>query len=170
MVKWLNAAREARGMTIPEFADKLGMIEEEYAEFEAGDGQEIIDNANLLYKIADALDASPADCFTMMFNEKAERAKAESAEKPTNWLSETAAALQVISYNITGNTDALFFLVEDVRDELDFTKKMLPQRHNERISDEVESLLFLLGALKGEIAKLDDKIDEIEKKGMDEES
>ncbi len=173
MVKWLNAVRNERDLCIPEIADKLGMTEADYANLENGDGQEIIDNKELLFKLAAALDSTPAAILSLMFNEKAERRKAESAdqaEKPENWLSETADALARISYSITGNIEAAGFMLEDMSAEIERANMVLPHYYADRIRDKVETILFLIGALKGETAKLDDKIGEIEKKGLDEES
>ena len=107
-----------------------------------------------------------------MAKEKTDCKKAETenqVEKPKSWLRETASALTTISYNITGNADAIEFMLEDLRDEFDLAKTAIPQLFCQRYRDEIETIIFLLGALKGETAKLEDKVGEIEKKSWAEE-
>ena len=106
-----------------------------------------------------------------MVKEKTDCRKAETenqVEKPKSWLRETVDALTSISYNLTGNADAIEFMLEDLRDEFNLAKTAIPQLFYQRYFDEIETIIFLIGALKGETIKLEDKIGEIEKKSWAE--
>ena len=155
MVKWLNAARHERELSIPEIADKLGMTEAEYANLEAGDGQEIIDNPELLYKLGDAFNIAPVTIFNAIFQEKAERRR---EDEKISALYGAALALQfakeayksILSTEYWTDAENNDPKIKEAEDKLDAALRALPLDLDQR--DSIEDAAYELSCAYCQLA------------------